>query len=309
MYQKWPDQIFPIVNFVFSHYGHFGLGRGGGGFGGGVPPPLVFNYSKEALWGVGGGSYHSAQNGGNTDEHNKTRRAPLPPPSSRRSSFTGCLVRREGGRLRCAAHARAPGRSQYEGLDGQAAVSTLDSNISGGRGGGGEAAQKFVYQKMARPDFPDCIWFRGGGGSRGGLPPLLWPRLLPATSIACCPVVAACSLRSADVFWPAPSLSGSGCGRSDSTGSGVHPGQRSRMIWARIAGPNSVHPRSGLCVVLGLEALLGVCLGGSLHTPRPPCNLPPSVRPVPPHGGGGGSHEMTVPPPPGGGGLHHKSVP
>ena len=26
VYQKWPDQIFPIVNFVFSHY------RGGGGF-------------------------------------------------------------------------------------------------------------------------------------------------------------------------------------------------------------------------------------------------------------------------------------
>ena len=52
MYQKWPDQIFPIVNFVFSHDGHFGLGRGGGGFGGG-PPPLVFNYSKEAL-GPGG---------------------------------------------------------------------------------------------------------------------------------------------------------------------------------------------------------------------------------------------------------------
>ena len=41
VYQKWPDQIFPIVNFVFPHYGHFGLGRGGGGFGGGVPqnPP------------------------------------------------------------------------------------------------------------------------------------------------------------------------------------------------------------------------------------------------------------------------------
>ena len=42
VYQKWPDQIFPIVNFVFSHYGHFGLGRGGGGFGGGVPPPSWF---------------------------------------------------------------------------------------------------------------------------------------------------------------------------------------------------------------------------------------------------------------------------
>ena len=52
VYQKWPDQIFPIVNFVFSHYGHFGLGRGGGGFGGG-PPTLVFNYSKEALGGGG----------------------------------------------------------------------------------------------------------------------------------------------------------------------------------------------------------------------------------------------------------------
>ena len=57
MYQKWPDQIFPVVNFVFSRDGHFGLGRGGRGFGGGVPPPLVFNYSKEALGagGLGGG--------------------------------------------------------------------------------------------------------------------------------------------------------------------------------------------------------------------------------------------------------------
>ena len=42
VYQKWPDQIFPLVNFGFSHDGHFGLGRGGGGFGGGVPPPLGF---------------------------------------------------------------------------------------------------------------------------------------------------------------------------------------------------------------------------------------------------------------------------
>ena len=42
VYQKWPDQIFPIVNFGFSRDGHFGLGRGGGGFGGGVPPCLGF---------------------------------------------------------------------------------------------------------------------------------------------------------------------------------------------------------------------------------------------------------------------------
>ena len=33
VYQKWPDQIFPFVNFVFSHDGHFGLEGGGG-----VPP-------------------------------------------------------------------------------------------------------------------------------------------------------------------------------------------------------------------------------------------------------------------------------
>ena len=41
MYQKWPDQIFPIVNFVFSHYGHFGLGRGGGVLGEGSPPIIL----------------------------------------------------------------------------------------------------------------------------------------------------------------------------------------------------------------------------------------------------------------------------
>ena len=29
MYHKWPDKIFPMVNFIFSHDGHFG--RGGGG--------------------------------------------------------------------------------------------------------------------------------------------------------------------------------------------------------------------------------------------------------------------------------------
>ena len=33
--KKWPDQIFPMVNFVFSHCGHFGTG------GGGVPPLLL----------------------------------------------------------------------------------------------------------------------------------------------------------------------------------------------------------------------------------------------------------------------------
>ena len=56
VYQKWPDQIFPIVNFVFSRDGHFGLGRGGGGFGGrGPPPPLWFLIILKKPWGGGGG--------------------------------------------------------------------------------------------------------------------------------------------------------------------------------------------------------------------------------------------------------------
>ena len=37
VYQKWPNQIFPIVNFVLSHDGHFGLGGSKGGY----PPPLL----------------------------------------------------------------------------------------------------------------------------------------------------------------------------------------------------------------------------------------------------------------------------
>ena len=53
VYQKWPDQIFPMVNFVFSHCGHFGVGRGGGGFGGGVPPPWFLIILKKP-WGGGG---------------------------------------------------------------------------------------------------------------------------------------------------------------------------------------------------------------------------------------------------------------
>ena len=36
VHQKWPAQFFSIVNFVFSHNGHFGLGGGGRGGGGGA---------------------------------------------------------------------------------------------------------------------------------------------------------------------------------------------------------------------------------------------------------------------------------
>ena len=39
VYPKWPDKIFPMVNFGFFHCGHFGRGGGGGevpGGGGGI---------------------------------------------------------------------------------------------------------------------------------------------------------------------------------------------------------------------------------------------------------------------------------
>ena len=39
--RKWPDRMFPLVNFVFSHDGHFGLGGRGVGPGGGSPPLLL----------------------------------------------------------------------------------------------------------------------------------------------------------------------------------------------------------------------------------------------------------------------------
>ena len=50
VYQKWPDQVFPFIKFVFSHCGHFGLG-GGGSTGGGTPPPTVYGRSNTCLGG------------------------------------------------------------------------------------------------------------------------------------------------------------------------------------------------------------------------------------------------------------------
>ena len=57
VYQKWPNQIFPTVNFVFPHDGHFDGGGGGGGFqgGGGTPPPAVYGHSNTSRGEGGGG--------------------------------------------------------------------------------------------------------------------------------------------------------------------------------------------------------------------------------------------------------------
>ena len=43
VYQKWPEQIFPIVNFAFSRHDHFGLGSGGGAE---LPTPILECFSR-----------------------------------------------------------------------------------------------------------------------------------------------------------------------------------------------------------------------------------------------------------------------
>ena len=52
VYQNWPDQIFPMGNVGFSHFGHLGLG--GGVHGGApspppLPPPAVYGHSNTCL--------------------------------------------------------------------------------------------------------------------------------------------------------------------------------------------------------------------------------------------------------------------
>ena len=46
--QKWPDQIFRMINFVFSHNGHFGPERGRGG----GPPTVVSRYIRVQIQGA-----------------------------------------------------------------------------------------------------------------------------------------------------------------------------------------------------------------------------------------------------------------
>ena len=48
VYQRWPDTYFPPVNFLFYHYGHFGLAGGCRGKGGGAPP-MVYGHSNTSL--------------------------------------------------------------------------------------------------------------------------------------------------------------------------------------------------------------------------------------------------------------------
>ena len=80
VYQKWPDQIFPIVNFVFSHDGPFGLGGGGvQGWGwhkvrGGGVPSLLRWCTAILVLPLGGGV-------GSKGTHRPSLPAPPAPPT------------------------------------------------------------------------------------------------------------------------------------------------------------------------------------------------------------------------------------
>ena len=69
VYQKWPDQIFPIRNFVCSHDGHFGLrGR------------LQINRVPESARGGGGGSSYGARPFYSPRAASSPPAGPAPPP-------------------------------------------------------------------------------------------------------------------------------------------------------------------------------------------------------------------------------------
>ena len=53
VYQKWPDQISPFVDFVSSHGGPFGLQGGGGPGDGGLTPCVTFRRVFAPLRGPG----------------------------------------------------------------------------------------------------------------------------------------------------------------------------------------------------------------------------------------------------------------
>ena len=44
VYPKWPDQIFPVGKFVFSHEGHFGMEDGST-----PPPPMAYGHCNASL--------------------------------------------------------------------------------------------------------------------------------------------------------------------------------------------------------------------------------------------------------------------
>ena len=139
VYQKWPDQLFPIVNCVFPHDGHFGLGGGGGIQGGGA----------------GGSSYACshvslAPGGRPRCARQSTRRA----PGTRRGTASTARCARGG----LTAEERRGGGGAWRGVwDPKVCVPKM--------------------ARSALPDcklrvFPRwSLWSGGGGGAQGGDPP------------------------------------------------------------------------------------------------------------------------------------------
>ena len=114
MYQKWPNKIFPLVDFVFSHDDPFGL-EGGGGLGEPPPPPgtqkskslctktsqinisfCKFHFSHYEIWGSeGGGASPSPLEPFTTfacDQESTKKEAEKKNNKGRRQPFWACFL-------------------------------------------------------------------------------------------------------------------------------------------------------------------------------------------------------------------------
>ena len=155
VYQEWPARIFPMVNFVCSHDGHFGLRGGGcpeGGVSRGNPPPLLRWCTAILIRPcVGTGFVATCRGGGGGGG----RAVALP----RLRDHTEGVGARPCGRsnpehaasgMPCGTHTTKAGECWGEGRG-------LMSGWGGGGAGwgrGGVGPQKFVYRKWPDPISP-----------------------------------------------------------------------------------------------------------------------------------------------------------
>ena len=100
MSQKWPKKIFPMVNFVFSDDGHFGLGAGGGGA---TEMSVGGPYSYRTIW-LAITVSRSIANGGRCAQPRRTRAAPYSPGPRHALGLrgpSGCIGRLTPVSTRC----------------------------------------------------------------------------------------------------------------------------------------------------------------------------------------------------------------
>ena len=146
VYQKWPDQVFPFVNFVFSNDGHFGLG---------CCQPTVVSRSNLSL-------RHPTQ-----QRSAQNPQCPVPRPRRTRSANELQLREgHEGGRvgLRCAEEHAVEGVRRVVGeRQLRAAAAAPEGHVAGadvGPRGAVRGSQKFPRGRI-------CCLKRGPGPRRG----------------------------------------------------------------------------------------------------------------------------------------------